>query len=343
MSSAPDIAVVIAAYCAQDTIAAAIRSALALDRVSEVVVVDDASSDATIEMAHAADDGSRRLRVFSLHANAGPAAARNVALQRSTAPLIAILDADDVFLPGRFDRLPADEEWDLFADNVVFVSGLAELVSIPDHAGEKGWTLSASQFVYGNISRIGAPRGELGFMKPVIRRAFLDANGIRYGEDLRLGEDFELYTRCLLAGGKFIVSTRIGYAAVLRSNSLSEAHGSEHLRALAEASQGLLERCNAAADRSALRTHRDHILAKLAQRELLDRKRSVGLLGAVVSMIGRPRQLKWAGERVLMDKLNARRGLRATTGPRTLLSLEGSSDHAEARLVSTDVTRDHSA
>ncbi|MFG3656131.1 glycosyl transferase family A, partial [Klebsiella pneumoniae] len=49
--------------------------------------------------------------------------------------------------------------------------------------------LNIKGFIDGNISRRGASRGEIGFLKPVMRRAFLDAHGLRYDEKLRLGED----------------------------------------------------------------------------------------------------------------------------------------------------------
>ena len=45
-----------------------------------VIVVDDASPDATADQARAGDDGSGRLKVMRLDVNGGPAAARNLAL-----------------------------------------------------------------------------------------------------------------------------------------------------------------------------------------------------------------------------------------------------------------------
>jgi succinoglycan biosynthesis protein ExoU len=50
-AQAAQAAIVIAAYNAEATIARAIRSALAQPEVGEVCVVDDASTDATSEVA----------------------------------------------------------------------------------------------------------------------------------------------------------------------------------------------------------------------------------------------------------------------------------------------------
>src|SRR5262245_48322064 len=104
-SSAGAVCVIIAARNASATIARAVRSALRERQVAEVVVVDDGSTDATADAAYDADDGSGRLKLLVLSKNRGPAAARNHAIARSSAPLIAVLDADDFFLPGRFDAL----------------------------------------------------------------------------------------------------------------------------------------------------------------------------------------------------------------------------------------------
>lgn len=104
VSGSQPICVIIAAKNASDTIDIAIRSALAEPEVGEVVVIDDGSTDTTSDVAHAADDGTGRLRVVRFDVNRGPSAARNHAISISSAPLISILDADDFFLPRPFRR-----------------------------------------------------------------------------------------------------------------------------------------------------------------------------------------------------------------------------------------------
>lgn len=59
------VCVCIAAYNAAGTIARAVASALDQAEVGEIIVVDDASTDATAETARACDDGSGRLSVLS--------------------------------------------------------------------------------------------------------------------------------------------------------------------------------------------------------------------------------------------------------------------------------------
>ena len=91
--------VVIAALDRADTIERAVSSALMQDAVRAVIVVDDGSTDDTAARARQCDLDSKRVIVERLHFNLGPAAARNVGIGISTAPWLAILDADDFFLP----------------------------------------------------------------------------------------------------------------------------------------------------------------------------------------------------------------------------------------------------
>ena len=91
----------IAAWNRSDTIARAVLSALAQDEVRSVIVVDDGSIDDTAAMASQCDPEGRRVIVERLRSNMGPSAARNIAIEISKAPWLAILDGDDFFLPGR--------------------------------------------------------------------------------------------------------------------------------------------------------------------------------------------------------------------------------------------------
>lgn len=63
----------------------------------EVVVVDDASTDRSADVAAGFGD---RVKVIRSAANAGAATSRNIALESAGGELIALLDADDYWLPG---------------------------------------------------------------------------------------------------------------------------------------------------------------------------------------------------------------------------------------------------
>lgn len=321
------ICVIVAAMDAQATIARAVASALAEPEVAEVVVVDDASRDDTAGAARSADDGTGRLAVIRAPRNLGPAAARNLALARSSAPMVAVLDADDVILPGRFAAL-ADPgaDWDMSADNMIFVSqaeaqqfaGLAAFAT-----GGVAERMSFARFVAANISRPGRPRGELGFLKPVMRRAFLARHSLIYDERLRLGEDFDLYARMLLAGARFRLVAACGYLAVERPDSLSAKHSAADLAALVGADDRMLARALAPGDRAALALHRAQCAQRWHHRHFLDAKRRGGLVRALVEHRSQPRLLADAALGVARDKLALLRPARQSSlaaGPRFLIA-----------------------
>jgi glycosyltransferase involved in cell wall biosynthesis len=100
--AAPLVAVIIAVYNGERSIARAIDSVLAQQfETFEVVVVDDASRDATPSVLAAYGD---RISVIRRKDNSGLAAARNHGVDRAGGEFVAFLDADDVWLPGRLAK-----------------------------------------------------------------------------------------------------------------------------------------------------------------------------------------------------------------------------------------------
>lgn len=280
------VCVIIAAYNAEATIAKAVASALAQEHVAEVIVVDDASSDATASAARSADDGTQRLQVLEQTTNLGPAAARNRALTQSNSPYFCVLDADDYMLPDRMARLLscAPGEWDLIADDLIILPDRPVLTFTLEH-GERSplRRIDLESFVLGNISRPDRPRHELGFLKPVVSRAFMSQHNLAYDEMLRLGEDYALYVRALIGGARFYLLSACGYVAVQRQQSLSSRHATEDLRqivgfdALVLASHPQL----GVREREALEKHRDATWKKFVYSAALDRKREKGIVAAL--------------------------------------------------------------
>lgn len=97
----------IAAKDAADVLGAAL-SALAGQSLApwEVVVVDDGSQDNTASVAEAWRD-RLPVKVLRLPRSGGPGRARHLGVERTSAPLVSFLDADDVVLPSHLADLCA--------------------------------------------------------------------------------------------------------------------------------------------------------------------------------------------------------------------------------------------
>jgi glycosyltransferase involved in cell wall biosynthesis len=105
MSSNPQapVAVLMTAYKAEGTINEAIDSILSNGSVCDILVVDDCSP---VPMAESVRPHPR-VEILRLSRNGGPGPARNFGLEQLIARnyrYIAIMDADDIALPGKFAK-----------------------------------------------------------------------------------------------------------------------------------------------------------------------------------------------------------------------------------------------
>lgn len=105
LAGTPLVSVVIPAFGRADTLPRAMESVLAQDWPSlEVLVVDDASPDATPEIVAGFAAADPRVRHLRQPENRGVAAARNRGIREASGPLVAFLDADDEWLPDKLGR-----------------------------------------------------------------------------------------------------------------------------------------------------------------------------------------------------------------------------------------------
>jgi glycosyltransferase involved in cell wall biosynthesis len=103
IARAPAVSVAMKAYQHERYVAHAIRSVLEQSFEDlELVVTDDGSTDGTAEEIARFDDP--RIRFERLRVNRGIAAAMNVTVLRARGEFVAILNSDDLMLPGRLER-----------------------------------------------------------------------------------------------------------------------------------------------------------------------------------------------------------------------------------------------
>jgi succinoglycan biosynthesis protein ExoO len=197
----PLATVLLPTFNARACVARAIDSVLAQTCPAfELIVVDDASTDATPNYVseHYAND--RRVRVLRLAKNGGPAHARNMGLAAARGDWIALIDADDAWRPDRLQRLlAAADDMDAVFDNMAGCD--------PASGAETGALFPVFPTGALTVEALLAPfaqgsRYDFGYLKPILRRAFLDNRGLRYDERLRTSEDLLLYLALLLEGAR---------------------------------------------------------------------------------------------------------------------------------------------
>ncbi|PJJ64260.1 glycosyltransferase family 2 protein [Chryseobacterium geocarposphaerae] len=99
------ISVIIPVYNAENYVTQAVESALQFDEVFEVILVEDKSPDNALEVCRNLENKYERVKLFQHpdKENHGAGASRNLGIEKATGDFIAFLDADDYYLPNRFD------------------------------------------------------------------------------------------------------------------------------------------------------------------------------------------------------------------------------------------------
>jgi glycosyltransferase involved in cell wall biosynthesis len=187
---APTFSVVVAAYQVADVIGEALDSIRSQTLPPlEVIVCDDGSTDG-LEEALAPH---RSEIVFVQKENGGEASAKNAAAARARGDFVAILDADDVYLPGRLEALSelaqVRPDLDILTTDAMLVANGAALRRNYDRTwrfevADQRRAILQRNFVFGHAA--------------VRRTRFLEHGG--FDESIRWATDWELWLRMILAG-----------------------------------------------------------------------------------------------------------------------------------------------
>jgi succinoglycan biosynthesis protein ExoO len=238
----PDVSFVIAAFNAEASLARAVRSALDQRNVTvEVVVVDDCSSDGTLEIARSFPGDA--VRVVALEKNRGPGGARNAGLEVAEGRWIAVLDSDDTVYPERIERMIRRGERlqaQIVVDNLEIVEETVDRrrAMFSSALLESLVEIKLADFIAANL--MFEDTFSFGYMKPIFERRLLRQHGLRYDETLRVGEDYILFASALAKGGRCAVEPEIGYSYHVRTGSISRVLESGHVAAMLAADRVFL-------------------------------------------------------------------------------------------------------
>jgi glycosyltransferase involved in cell wall biosynthesis len=210
---APDVAVIIPAFNAAGYLDQALASVAGQTRAPAVVMVaDDGSDDDTVERAHGWQD-RLPVEVLCLKRNLGPGPARHQAILATDTAMLAMLDADDLWLPDHLETMAAAcarapglvSAWELawMPGHGIDSDRRTRRARLPDRPEEQLAALLQRNYV------------NFGFFP---RALYERAGGFR---DFLVGEDWDLWIRMLRAGARI---TRASHPTALhrvRPGSLS--------------------------------------------------------------------------------------------------------------------------
>jgi len=117
----PFFTIIMPVFNREDCVERAIRS-LQLQEFSnfELIVIDDVSTDHTVDVVRRIAKTDARIKLIQMEVNRGPAVARNAGVDQARGTYIGVCDSDDFYLPGAlktFARHLAEGEVDVLAGN----------------------------------------------------------------------------------------------------------------------------------------------------------------------------------------------------------------------------------
>ncbi|MBE3581287.1 MAG: glycosyltransferase family 2 protein [Thermoanaerobacteraceae bacterium] len=198
------VSIIVPAYNAEKYIADTIKSVLQQTYpYFELIIVDDASEDRTVEIVRSFCD--ERIKLIRHKSNQGPGGARNTAIEAAKGRWMTVLDADDQYLPHRLEKLlqAAKEAGDgyFIADDL--------LISFETLSGLKPWRRQSESYKinFGDndfldldlcrFLKFKAPG-----LQPFLPLDHVKKYGLLYDSSCFYGEDFEFVCHLFRTGLK---------------------------------------------------------------------------------------------------------------------------------------------
>lgn len=257
---APKVSVIIPAYNTARYIQQAIDSVLTqTEQKLEVIVVDDASTDNTVEVVKKFSDD--RIKLLVNESNSGDGYSRNQALRVATGEWIALLDSDDWYASSiRLERLlevAETEKADVVADDIYLIhDGEQQPFSTLFSVGEqfdKPKEIDAIAVIESN-AKPARYSPHYGLTKPLIKRSFLTYNHIEYHEKLPVVADLHFYMKCLSNGARFIIvpEAYYFYRCTRQGSIVNQSNRLQQLEPLRQLALDLLQQEPVREDRALL-------------------------------------------------------------------------------------------
>ena len=229
-----NISVIIPVYNAAAFLSKAVESALQFEEVKEILLIEDCSTDDSFKTCQQLTSENSRVQLFQHpdKGNHGAGATRNLGLKEASQEFISFLDADDYYLPNRFDA-----EKELFKnEKIEGVFGAIGTEFLTEKGKKKferkfkGNTLNTVNYAaegmeifegfYGNKKFLGA---SIHLIALTMRKSALERERLQFNEKLRVHQDSDFITKlvyhCYLHTG--IIDQPISMRGVHNDNRIT--------------------------------------------------------------------------------------------------------------------------
>lgn len=215
-----EISVIIPFYNASLYIEEAIRSIGYINDLDvEIIICNDASTDVDINSICCLNDS--KVKIIHNKENLGPGISRDRAIDVATGQWIALMDADDAWLPQRLHALWAvaqSTEADVVFDDILMchdtANGLCPWRRL--HGSRAFGSTGEASFIFLE-NYIKSPRL---LIKPMIKKEFLVRNNIFHSER-KFAEDAEFFLRLAHSKAKFFYIPKPMYCYRITPGSLT--------------------------------------------------------------------------------------------------------------------------
>lgn len=233
----PRVSVVVPAYNHEKYVGEAISSVLAQSfKNFELIVIDDGSTDATLDKIRKFEDP--RIKLYT-QKNSGAARTINRGIQLSRGELISILNSDDLYHPERLSRMT--QRLDDCPD-VMLVSSLVEPIEASgspvqptsEHAAWRRWYEDALQQIRDDeppLQSLIKYNYVVSSSNIVMRRSFFD-NHEAFNEHLTYCHDYELLLRVFKQYPVQVLQERLVHYRLHDANTINQNAFLKHLEIL---------------------------------------------------------------------------------------------------------------
>ena len=204
MSNQFQVSVIVPVYNSEQFLEQAVQSALDLPQVGEIVLVEDGSSDQSLAMCRRLEATHTKVvtHVHPENRNLGAGASRNLGLDKAKFPYLAFLDADDYYLPNRFERAKAILSVSPQVDGVWEAVGTEVIGGVGQGHREGKLTTIRGKVPPERLFSILIRPGYMGHFQTngiTFRKRLLERTG-KFDPELRLHQDTHLWIRMAYHG-----------------------------------------------------------------------------------------------------------------------------------------------